>query len=132
MTGEPIWIRRDAAEIIHQEQLRTHGGRWGIRDENLLESALARPQQKWAYEEGSDLADLAAAYGFGIAKNHPFIDGNKRTAFVAMAVFMLANGSHLRASEPEAVTIMLGIASGELGESELAAWCRDRGVPVSE
>ena len=128
---EPIWITRDGAEAIHHEQLRSHGGRWGIRDENMLESALARPQQKWAYEDDADLSDLAAAYGFGIAKNHPFIDGNKRTAFVAMGVFLLANGVHLRASEPEAVTVMLGVASGELGEPELAAWCRQRGASVS-
>ena len=128
---EPIWISRDAAEAIHHEQLRAHGGRWGIRDETLLESALARPQQKWAYESGAVLTDLAAAYGFGIAKNHPFIDGNKRTAFMTLFSFLYANGVHLQASEPEAVTVMLGVASGELGEAELAAWCRDRGAPVS-
>ena len=128
---EPIWITRDAAEAIHHEQLRAHGGRWGIRDENMLESALARARQKWAYEGDADLSDLAAAYGFGIAKNHPFIDGNKRTAFVAMGVFLLTNGVHIRASEPEAVTVMLGVASGELAEPELAAWCRQRGESVS-
>lgn len=130
--NEPTWITRQVAEAVHHEQLRAHGGRWGVRDENLLESALARPQQKWAYEDDADLGDLGAAYGFGIAKNHPFIDGNKRTAFVAMGVFLLANGVHIQASEPEAVTVMRGIASGELGEPELAAWCRQRGVPVSE
>lgn len=128
---EPIWISRDAVEAIHHEQLRAHGGRFGVRDENLLESALARPRQRWAYE-AADLADLAAAYGFGIAKTPPFIDGNKRTAFMALFSFLLVNGVHLRAEEPEAVTVMLGVASGELGEPELAAWCRQRGVAVSE
>ena len=127
---EPIWVSRDAAEAIHYVQLRTHGGRWGIRDEGLLDSALARPRQRWVYESDADLADLAAAYGFGIAKNHPFVDGNTRTAFVVMAAFLLVNGVHLQASEPEAVTVVLGVASGELGEAELAAWCRQRGEPV--
>ena len=131
MTAEPLWIGRDLADAIHSEQLRTHGGRVGIRDENLLESALARPRQRWAYEDGIDLPDLAAAYGFGIAKNHPFIDGNKRTAFVCLGVFLLMNGVRLTASEPEAIDVMLGVASGELGEPELAAWCRQRGEPVS-
>jgi len=98
----------------------------------MLESALARPQQKRTYEEGIDVADLAAAYGFGIAKNHPFIDGNKRTAFMALYTFLRLNGVRLVATEPEAVTVMLGVASGELGEPELAAWCRQRGETVSE
>lgn len=145
---EPIWVSREAAEAIHQEQLRAHGGRWGIRDENLFESALARPRQRWAYEDDVDLADLAAAYGFGLARNHPlaspsppvFIDGNKRTAFMVLFTFLYVNGVRLTAAEPEAVTVMLGVAAGELGEPELAAWCRhrgsdgdsQRGEPVSE
>ncbi len=129
---EPLWITRDLAEAIHSEQLRAHGGRIGLRDENLLESALARPRQQRAYEGDVDLADLAAAYGFGTAKNHPFVDGNKRAAFVALGVFLRMNDVRLTASEPEAVEVMLGVASGELGEPELAAWCRQRGVPVSE
>lgn len=132
MIDEPVWISRELAEAVHSEQLRAHGGRLGLRDENLLESALARPRQRWAYEEGIDLAELAAAYGFGIAKNHPFIDGNKRTALVSIGVFLRMNGVRLMASEPEAVEVMLGVASGELGEPALAAWCRQRGAPVSE
>lgn len=132
MKEEPLWVSRDAAEAIHHMQLRAHGGRWGIRDENLLGSALSRPRQRWAYEPNADLADLAAAYGFGIAKNRPFVDGNKRTAFAVLGAFLLANGVHLQASEPEAVTVMLGVASGELGKAELAAWCRQRGEPVAE
>ena len=131
MTTEPVWINRDAIEAIHHAQLAAHGGRWGVRDENMLESALARPRQRWAYEDGADLADLAAAYGFGLAKNHPFIDGNKRTAFMALFSFLLANGLHLRAPEPEAVAVMLGVAAGELGEAELAVWCRQRSVPIT-
>ena len=126
--AEPLWVSRDLAEAIQHEQLRAHGGRWAIREENLLESALARPRQRWTYEDGLALADLAAAYGFGIAKNHPFVDGNKRTAFMVLFSFLYVNGTHLRAPEPEAVEVMLGVASGELGEPELAAWCRQRGV----
>ena len=132
MTGEPVWIPRDLAEAFHHDQLQKHGGRFGVRDENLLESALARPRQRWAYEDGVDLADLAASYALGIPKNHSFIDGNKRTAFMALYTFLRINGGRLEAAEPEAVEVMLGVAAGELGEPELAAWCRDRGVPVSE
>ncbi len=121
---EPIWISRDLAESIHHDQLKDNGGSWGIRDENLLESALARPQQRWSYGPDADLFDLAAAYAFGIAKNHPFIDGNKRTAFVTMAAFLIINGHQLGASEVEAVATMLGVADSSLDESGLAAWCR--------
>ncbi|GAB5534045.1 MAG: type II toxin-antitoxin system death-on-curing family toxin [Rubricoccaceae bacterium] len=129
---EPLWISRSVIEAMHQDQLHRHGGRFGIRDENMLESALARPQQKWAYEDNVEFADLAAAYGFGIAKNHPFVDGNKRTAFMSLYSFLRINGVRLMASEPEAVEIMLGAASGELGEAALATWCRQRGEAVSE
>lgn len=127
---EPVRISRPLAEAIHHEQLREHGGRFGLRDENLLESALARPRQRWSYED-ADLFDLAAAYAFGIAKNHPFVDGNKRTALVALGVFLRMNGVQLTAPEPEAVEVMLGVAAGELGEAELATWCRQRGREVS-
>jgi death-on-curing protein len=129
---EPRWIDRTLAEALHHDQLRTYGGRYGVRDENLLGSALARPQQRWAYEEDADLFDLAAAYAFGIAKNHPFVDGNKRTAFAVMTLFLALNGRPLRAEEPDAIVTMLAVAAGELGEPELAAWCRQRGVAVSE
>ena len=126
---EPIWVSRVAIEAIHQDQLREHGGRWGIRDENLLESALARPQQRFAYEPEADLFDLGAAYAFGIARNHPFIDGNKRTAYMAMYAFLGANGHWLNATEPEAVMTMLGVASGEVDEATLAAWARSHSEP---
>ncbi len=125
--AEPRWIDRTLAELLHHDQLRSYGGRWGIRDENMLESALARPQQRFAYDAGADLFDVAAAYAFGIAKNHPFVDGNKRTAFAVMTLFLVLNGRPLRAEEPDAILTMLGVASGELGEPELAAWCRHRG-----
>ena len=124
---EPRWIDPGFVEALHHDQLKTYGGRWGVRDANLLESALARPRQRWSYEPGADLYDLAAAYAFGIAKNHPFVDGNKRTAFAVMTLFLALNRSPLHVPEPEAIVTMLGVASGELGESELAAWCRQRG-----
>ena len=98
----------------------------------MLESALARPRQRWAYEEDADLFDLAAAYAYGMAKNHPFVDGNKRTAFGVMAVFLALNGRPLRVAEPDAILTMLGVAAGELREPELAAWCRQQDEPVSE
>lgn len=123
--ADPHWVSREAAEAIHLSQLRAHGGRWGLRDENLLESALARPQQRFAYEPEADLFDLGAAYAFGIARNHPFVDGNKRTAFMALFSFLYANGQHLLASEPDAVMVMLAVAAGERSESDLAAWCRE-------
>lgn len=128
---EPRWIDRTFVEALHHDQLRTYGGRFGIRDENLLESALARPQQRWAYESEADLFDLAAAYAFGIAKNHPFIDGNKRTAFAVMVLFLALNRRPLHVPEPEAIVTMLGVAAGDVSEPELAAWCRQRGGPVS-
>ena len=131
MTDEPFWIPRDAVEVLHHDQLRAHGGRWGIRDENMLESALARPQQRWSYESDTDLFDLGAAYAFGIAKNHPFVDGNKRTAFMTLFSFLFSNGIHLTAPESEAVATMLAVAAGDLDEAGLAAWCRDSSAPTS-
>ncbi|MGB3544545.1 type II toxin-antitoxin system death-on-curing family toxin [Rubrivirga sp.] len=128
---EPLWIARDLADAIHSEQLRAHGGARGVRDENLLESALARPRQRWAYEEDVDLESLAAAYAFGVAKNPPFIDGNKRTAFVVMGVFLFMNGVRLSATEPEATVTVLAVAAGDLDEVGLAAWCRGNSAPTS-
>jgi death on curing protein len=115
-------------EAFHEDQLRTHLGRPGIRDENLLESALARPQQKWHYGE-RDLIVLAAAYGFGLASNHPFIDGNKRVAFVALATFLRLNGLRLQTSEGEVVKEILALAAGERSEEELASWIAARVAP---
>jgi len=100
----------------------------GIRDAGLLESALSRPRFRWAYGQARDLADCGAAYGFGIAKNHPFNDGNKRTAFQTMYTFLAVNGVELGAPEVEAVSTMLGVADGSIGEAALANWLRANGV----
>jgi death-on-curing protein len=119
------WLRPQTAEAIHDEQLAEHGGGTGVRDAGALLSALARPQNLAAYGE-PDAADLAAAYAFGVAKNHPFVDGNKRTAWVLARLFLRKNGIHLRYDDVEAVVAMLGLAAGEVSEEELAAWFRER------
>ena len=121
---EPRWVTRLVAEAIHFDVLRSHGGMPGVRDEGALESALARGRQRLAYEPDSDLPDLAAACGFGIARDHPFNDGNKRVAFVVMAVFLGLNGVDLVAPETEVVTSMLDLAAGTISEADLAAWLR--------
>lgn len=120
------WRFLDRAIIlaVHEEQLAQHGGGVGLRDEGLLESALARPIDLAAYDSAADAAALAAAYAFGIAKNHPFIDGNKRTAFVAMELFLMDNGYVLTASDEDALMTMLRLAAGEMDEGEYAAWIR--------
>jgi death on curing protein len=128
---EPFWVSRTVAEAIHLDMLRSHGGMPGVRDEDGLESALTRARQRLAYEPDSDLPRLAAAYGYGIARNHPFNDGNKRVAFVVMAVFLGLNGLTLDAPEAEVVTTMLDLAAGTLAEEELAAWLRGRTVQRS-
>ena len=129
MPAEPLWLDRIIVETLHADQILEHGGGLGIRDEGLLESALARPQQEWQYEPDTDLATLAAAYAFGIAKNHPFIDGNKRAALVTAYTFLAVNGVELEAPEPEAVSTILGIADGTLSEEVLASWIRAHLVP---
>lgn len=126
---EPRWVPRLVLDAVHLDQLREHGGLPGIRDEAALESALARPKQKWAYDKDADLALLAAAYGFGIATNHPYRDGNKRAAFLAMATFAGLNGFEIEASEAEVVTVMVGVAAGQLKERQLADWLRAHLVP---
>jgi death-on-curing protein len=114
-------------EAFHADQLGQHQGRAGIRDANLLESAIGRPLNKWHYGE-RDWAVLTAAYGYGIASNHPFFDGNKRVAFTAMGVFLGLNGFRLAASQEEVVTEILALADGMRSEEELAAWVRSRTV----
>lgn len=128
---EPVWLPRRAVEAAHADQLRTHGGQLGLRDEGLLDAALARARQRWAYEAESDLSDLAACYGFGLVKNHPFIDGNKRIGFVAANMFLIINGAEIQAPEPEVVLIMMQVAAGSLGEEEFAAWIRSVVVPIA-
>ena len=122
---EPVWTTRAVLEAIHDAQLREHGGSAGIRDEGLLDSALNRPRNKHAYGE-QELSVLAAGYAFGIAKNHAFVDGNKRTAFVATALFLRMNGFDLDAPEPEVVDVMNRLASGKLSEAAFANWIRGR------
>lgn len=119
------WVWLDAAVVyaVHEEQLAEHRGGSGVRDDNLLASALARPQQL-AHNGEPDIADLAAAYAFGIARNHPFIDGNKRTAFVACELFLLLNGMELTASDVDCVLTMLALASGQIDDAGFAEWVR--------
>lgn len=120
--SEPIWLQRDVVEAIHDELLMEHGGLAGIRDPGLLESALARPGNQWHDRPAVSLGACAAAYGFGLARNHPFNDGNKRTAFQATYVFLVLNGRSLVASEVDAVATMLGVADGSVSEANLARW----------
>ena len=117
------WIDRQALVLLHDESLAEHGGSPGLRDEGLLESALARPKNLAAYG-APDLADLAAAYGVGLAKNHPFTDGNKRAAFLAVGLFLALNGHRLAATQLEATMTMLGVAAGDIDEAAFAAWIR--------
>lgn len=118
-----IWIDARAIVAIHDEQLAEHGGAAGTRDEGLLSSALSRPINLAAYEK-PDAAALAASYAVGLAKNHPFVDGNKRTAFVALELFLALNGCELVASDVDCVLTMLAVASGEMDERTLADWIR--------
>lgn len=120
-----VWIETPLVLAIHDRQLAEHGGGNGVRDPALLASALARPQQLFAYgDPPPDLADLAASLAFGLARNHPFVDGNKRTAHVCYRVFIVLNGGELIASDEEKYLVMLGLAEGGLPEAEFAAWLR--------
>lgn len=121
MTAEPRWIGKRALLLLHAESLAEFGGLPGLRDEGLLESALARPQNAFAYSVGT-IPELAAAYAFGIARNHPFVDGNKRAAFLALGLFLALNGRQLTANQADALKTMLALAAGELSEPELAIW----------
>lgn len=124
-TAEPRWVSRATLDAMHDAQIREHGGSPGVRDEGLLESALARPRNKWAYGE-SDVAVLAAAYAFGLAKNHGYVDGNKRSAFTCAALFVALNGCDLIAPEPEVVEVMNRVASSRMTEAALATWIGER------
>ena len=122
-----IWITRALALSIHERQLAEHGGGSGVRDEALLDSALARPQQLQAYgDPPPDFADLAASLAYGLARNHPFVDGNKRTAHVCYYVFLALNDVHLDAGLDEMYLQMLSLAEGSLSEADFAAWMRPR------
>ena len=121
---EPRWLSRVVVDAIHTEQIREHGGLSGVRDETALESALARPRQKWHYAQQVDLALLAAAYGYGLVTNHPYRDGNKRIGFVAIVTFLGINGRDLDATDAEVVSEILTLADGRVSEEELAEWIR--------
>lgn len=123
---QPRWVPRLVVDAAHLDQLREHGGLPGVRDENGLEAALARPRQKWHYEPGSDLATLAAAYAFGLAKAHAFNDGNKRTAFLTAVIVLGLNGKELDATEAEVVQVMTALAAGSLNEPDMATWIGER------
>lgn len=127
--AEPVWLSREIIGAMHAELIQEHGGSLGVRDEGLLDSALARPQNKWTYGE-TELPVLAAAYCFGLAKNHGFIDGNKRIALMAAYVFLYVNGLELAAPEPEAYTEVHGVATGARTEEQLANWIRERTRPL--
>jgi death on curing protein len=126
---EPRWISRDGLVRGHLQGLQMFGGPEGLRDENMLESALARPINQFHYDNTVDLADLAAAYAFGIARNHPFVDGNKRAAFLAIGVFLGKNGYLLEADQVDATQTILSLAAGDITEVQLATWIRDHMVP---
>jgi death on curing protein len=121
--SEPRWLDADVALAVHDRQLAEHGGGTGVRDQGMLESALARPINAWGYGV-DDPAALAAAYAFGVARNHPFIDGNKRTAWVLARLFLALNGYQLRFAAGDAIAAMLALAAGELSEEEMADWFR--------
>jgi death-on-curing protein len=125
---EPEWLERVVVDAIHLDQLREHGGLAGIRDENALESALARPKNRWHHEPKADLPTLAAAYGWALVTNHPYRDGNKRLGFVAMAVFVELNRYVLEAPEEEVVQVMLAGAERRCTEKALAEWVRAHAV----
>lgn len=132
MISEPRWITLAMAIAIHNRQLAEHGGQAGLRDEGLLLSALSRPQQKWCYEQPPpDLCSLAAAYAFGLAKNHPFLDGNKRTAFVVYRVFLKWNGLELTAGKTDKYLQMLALAAGDHTEESFTSWLRSVTTPSS-
>lgn len=119
-----VWIAPAVLDAVHDEQLAEHGGLAGVRDPNLLASALARPENQ-ADSRQPDVADLAAAYGYGLARNHPFMDGNKRTAFVAVELFLALNGHSLQAGDADCVLVMLSVAAGEMTELAFATWIRE-------
>jgi death on curing protein len=127
--ADPIWINSTAAQFIHDDQIATHGGAYGLLNAGMLESALARPQNLYSYEAASLFA-LAAAYGFGIAKNHAFIDGNKRTAFLVMFTFLKVNGWHLVVPEPAVVMTTQEVATGIVTEAQLAEWLKQNSQEI--
>ena len=129
---EPRWLSRLVVDVIHSEMLREHGGAPGVRQggEDLIESALARPRNRFAYSPESDLPALAAAYLAGLAKNHGYLDGNKRVGFAAATTFLRLNGVRLTASEPEAYDAVVGMVEGRYSEEQIAEWIRNHSEPA--
>jgi death-on-curing protein len=125
LQNEPAWIDDQLIRAIHEEQLAEHGGIVGVRDENMLASALARARNVFAYDENADLATLAAAYGIGLVRNHPFLDGNKRVGLIAVDLFLRLNGSRLTASNAEAVIEVLALAARERIDAAFTQWVGD-------
>lgn len=125
---EPVWVEKLAILFAQAELLAEHGGAEGLRDEGLLESALARPRNLFLHEGVEDVTKLAARYAIGIVRNHPFVDGNKRTAFVALALFLALNGLRLKADQADAFRIIYGAAAGEIYEEQLGTWIRENAI----
>jgi death on curing protein len=125
--AEPVWLDSRIAYAVHDRQLAEHGGGVGLRDQGALESALARPVNQWSYGE-DERVKLAAAYAFGIARNHPFVDGNKRTAWIMARLFLMANAVEIAFDKIDATNTVIALAAGELSEDELADWFRQRVV----
>ena len=121
---EPTWLSRVVVDAIHHDQLREHGGLAGVRDDNVLESALARPRQKWHYADRVDVPMLAAACAFGLVRNHPYRDGNKRVGFLAMVTFLELNDHDFAATDAEVIAEFVAVADGSVSEEALAAWIR--------
>ena len=128
MSAEPRWISKKALLLLHEESLAEFGGARGLRDEGLLDSALARPRNTHAYHAESTVADLAASYAYGLAKNHAFVDGNKRAAFLSIGLFLAVNGYRLKADQVDAIQTMLAVAGGELDEQGLSAWIAEHSL----
>lgn len=128
---EPTWLPRLVVDAIHADQLREHGGLAGVRDDNALESALARPRQAWHYRRTTHIPALAAAYAFGLVKNHPYRDGNKRIGFLAMATFLGVNGYAFDGTDEDVVAQFVALAAGNVSEDALATWIRARSTSAS-
>jgi len=122
---QPRWLTHRALLLLHEESLAEHGGLPGVREQGLLESALARPRNKFAYSKSCDLADLAAAYAYGLSRNHPFRDGNKRIAFLSAGLFLEKNGKSLTVEPMNAIEVMFALAAGKVSEAQLAEWIRE-------
>lgn len=127
---EPTWLSRRVVDAMQRELIGEHGGLHGIRDEGLIDSALSKPRNRWAYEPDADLAELCASYGFGLARNHGYLDGNKRITLAAMHVFTRRNRFAIAVSEVEEVAVVLQLAEGSLREADLAVWIREHLRPI--